>query len=79
MLGENQPVEEMRTDLKTQYGLDFPVLDYVDVNGGSTAEVYRVMKDIKSINSKDLKKIDWNFEKFLVNSEGKLMVYIYAR
>ena len=70
MLGEKESEEEVRANLKKQYGIEFPILDYVAVNGGDTTEIYKVMKDIKSISTKDLKKIEWNFEKFLLNSDG---------
>lgn len=70
MLGESEPIEEVRKDLKKNYGFDFPIFDFVEVNGLNTAEVYKVMKEIKSINPSDLKKINWNFEKFLLDKDG---------
>jgi len=52
------------------YGWEFPIFDLIDVNGGGAAELYRVMKDIKDINTSDLKKINWNYEKFLLDKDG---------
>lgn len=71
MLGERESVEDIREKLEKNFGIDFPIMDYVAVNGGDAAEVYKVMNDIKSIRPKDLKKIEWNFEKYLVDKEGK--------
>jgi len=70
MLGDSESAQEIRKDLQESYGFDFPIFDFVEVNGGNTAEIYRVMKDIKSINPSDLKKISWNFEKFLLDKDG---------
>jgi glutathione peroxidase len=71
MLGEREAVEDIRENLAKNYGIDFPIMDYVAVNGGDAAEVYKVMNDIKSIRPKDLKKIEWNYEKYLIDSNGK--------
>lgn len=70
MLGESDPIEDVRTNLREQYDMVFPIFDFVEVNGGNAAEIFKVMKDIKSINPSDLKKINWNFEKFLLNDDG---------
>jgi len=70
MLGESEPIDDVTEYLSRQYGWEFPIFDYIDVNGGSTAELYKVMKDIKSISTSDLKKINWNFEKFLLDKDG---------
>ena len=32
--------------------------------------LYKELKDVKGISTSDLKKIDWNYEKFLINGEG---------
>ena len=33
-------------------------------------KLYKELKDVKGISTSDLKKIDWNYEKFLINGEG---------
>lgn len=70
MMGESEPVSEVREDLGKKFGWTFPIMDYVDVNGGNAAEIYKTMKDTKGISTSDLKKIDWNFEKFLLDKDG---------
>jgi glutathione peroxidase-family protein len=68
MLGPAPSVEDIRDEVK-QYG--FPVVaDYVDVNGGNAAQLYKTMKDVKGISTVQLKKVDWNYEKFLLDRDG---------
>ena len=69
--GEREVLEDIREKFEKNYGADFPIMDYVAVNGGDAAEVYKVMNDIKSIRPKDLKKIEWNYEKYLIDKDGK--------
>ncbi len=70
MLGESDPVEDIVEALKKKYGATFPVMDFISVNGGQTADVYKVMKNTKGISTSDLKKVDWNYEKFLLDKDG---------
>lgn len=70
---EPKEVEEVRKDMLAQYNVKFPIFDKVDVNGGSSAVIYKIIKENKEIrqnNEKDLKKISWNFEKFLIDADG---------
>lgn len=65
-------VEDIREQTKAEYGRNFPLMDKVDVNGPSSAVIYQAMKDTPDIGSTGgLKKISWNFEKFLIDAEGK--------
>ncbi|KAJ1399370.1 hypothetical protein B484DRAFT_339435, partial [Ochromonadaceae sp. CCMP2298] len=61
--------EDVREIMKKKFGWSFPILDYADVNGGDATELYKVLKEAKGIStsSTGLKKIDWNFEKILVD------------
>ena len=70
MLGEREPEEDIRDELAKRYGITSPVMDYVDVNGGGATQLYKEMKEVKGISTSDLKKIDWNYEKFLIDSDG---------
>jgi len=52
-----------------KYGVTFPMMSKVDVNGDGTSPVYRFLKD--GSNGGD---IIWNFAtKFLVDKEGKTL------
>lgn len=65
-------VEDIREQTKAEYGRNFPLMDKVDVNGPSSAVIYQAMKDTPDIGTAGgLKKISWNFEKFLIDAEGR--------
>jgi glutathione peroxidase-family protein len=54
------------------HGVSFPLMKKSDVNGDSTNEVYQWLKSEKS-GLFGMTRIKWNFEKFLVNKEGKVV------
>ena len=57
--------------MKAEYNVNFPILDKIDVNGPKAALFYEVMKSTPDIGSQGgLKKITWNFEKFLIDADG---------
>jgi len=63
--GEQEPgTIEQICKFVTNYGVTFPILDKVEVNGPNTHPVY---KYLKSTFPDD---IGWNFHKFLVDSQG---------
>lgn len=51
-----------------QYGR-WPIFDKVYVNGENTAPVYKFLKE----NGNQNKELEWNYEKFIVNAEGKVV------
>ncbi|KAL6216028.1 hypothetical protein ACLB2K_009255 [Fragaria x ananassa] len=55
----------------TRYKAEFPIFDKVDVNGPSTAPVYQFLKSSAGGFLGDI--IKWNFEKFLVDKNGKVV------
>ncbi|XP_022858372.1 putative glutathione peroxidase 7, chloroplastic [Olea europaea var. sylvestris] len=55
----------------TRFKAEFPIFDKVDVNGPSTAPVYQFLKSSAGGILGDL--IKWNFEKFLVDKNGKVV------
>ncbi|ONI32940.1 hypothetical protein PRUPE_1G395200 [Prunus persica] len=55
----------------TRFKAEFPIFDKVDVNGPSTAPVYQFLKSSAGGFLGDLVK--WNFEKFLVDKNGKVV------
>jgi glutathione peroxidase len=64
-------VEDIRRNMKAEYNVNFPILDKVDVNGPKAAVFYEAMKSTPGIGSEGgLKKISWNFEKFLIDADG---------
>ncbi|KAF9048427.1 glutathione peroxidase-like protein [Panaeolus papilionaceus] len=54
------------------HGVTFPLMKKSDVNGDNTNKVYQWLKNEKS-GLLGLTRIKWNFEKFLVDKEGKVV------
>ncbi|WJX16205.1 glutathione peroxidase [Trifolium repens] len=63
--------EEIKQFACTKYKAEFPIFDKVDVNGPFTAPVYQFLKSSSGGFFGDL--IKWNFEKFLVDKNGKVV------
>ncbi|KAF8400492.1 hypothetical protein HHK36_013790 [Tetracentron sinense] len=55
----------------TRFKAEYPIFDKVDVNGPNTAPVYQFLKSSAGGFLGDL--IKWNFEKFLVDKDGKVV------
>lgn len=63
--------EEISQFCQLNYGVTFPVLKKVDVNGSDADPVYEYLKSQKS-GLLGFKGIKWNFEKFLVDKKGNV-------
>ena len=74
--GTNAEIKAFARDL---YGAEFPLFSKVDVNGKNTCEVYKFLRngstDLYDEKKKECKEIPWNFAKFIVNSDGKVISY----
>lgn len=64
--------EEIASFCSLNYGVSFPVLKKIDVNGDNTDPVYKYLKNQKS-GLLGLNRIKWNFEKFLVDKKGAVV------
>ncbi|CAG8527743.1 2576_t:CDS:2 [Ambispora gerdemannii] len=54
------------------YGVTFPIMAKVEVNGNNASPVYNYLKSQKA-GLMGLRRIKWNFEKFLVDRNGKVV------
>jgi len=63
--------DEIQDFCRVNYGVTFPVLGKVDVNGSKADPLWEYMKSEKP-GLMGLKMIKWNFEKFLVGADGKV-------
>ena len=54
------------------YGVSFPVLGKIDVNGKEADPVYQFLKE-SAPGVLGTEMIKWNFTKFLINKEGKVL------
>ena len=64
--GTEKDIQKFCTD---KYKVTFPMMSKVDVNGEKEAPLYEFLK--AHAESKD--DVKWNFEKFVVNKEGKVV------
>jgi len=69
-LGQEPGTEaEIATFCSTTYGVDFPLLEKQDVNGAKRSPLYQFLVGSEAGGGAD---ISWNFEKFLVDRDGKV-------
>ena len=69
---EPQTVERIRKEMKSQFNVEFPIFDKIEVNGGGASPLYNKLKAFDGLGTStdSVKKISWNFEKFLVDPKG---------
>jgi glutathione peroxidase len=61
--------EEIHTFCSTTYGVTFPLMEKIEVNGPGRHDIYKALTAIKDAAGKD-GDIQWNFEKFVVSADG---------
>ncbi|KAI8323818.1 glutathione peroxidase [Martensiomyces pterosporus] len=64
--------EEIAQFCSLTYGVSFPIMEKSDVNGSKENQVYAYIKNEKA-GLMGLKRIKWNFEKFLVDRHGNVV------
>lgn len=67
--GDNQ---EIQTFCKNEYGVTFPVLGKIEVNGPKADPLYVFLKE-KAPGILGSEAIKWNFTKFLIDREGQVV------
>ena len=62
----------------SKYGVKFDMLEKVDVNGDGACDLYKELTalDVKPAGSG---KISWNFEKFIIGKDGKVVARFAPR
>lgn len=66
--GSNDEIQEF---CQINYGVTFPMLGKIDVNGSNADPLFEWLKKEKP-GIMGFKMIKWNFEKFLVGKDGKV-------
>ncbi|CCF59389.1 hypothetical protein KAFR_0G03570 [Kazachstania africana CBS 2517] len=64
--------EEISQFCQLNYGVTFPIMQKIDVNGSNADPFYEYLKSQKK-GPMGLKRIKWNFEKFLIDQNGKVV------
>ena len=62
--------EEIKTFCKTKYSVSFPMMAKVSVKGEDITPLYQFLTDKKAPTGGEIK---WNFTKFLVGPDGKVI------
>lgn len=72
--GKQEPgsASEIATFCERNYGVSFQMMEKVDVKGDNAHPVYQWLCQ-KAKNGVDDNKVAWNFHKFLVDEEGRLV------
>ncbi|KAJ9067902.1 Glutathione peroxidase 2 [Entomophthora muscae] len=71
--GSQEPGDdkEIASFCQLNHGVTFPLMEKIEVNGDNVHPVYEFLKSQKA-GILGLTRIKWNFEKFLINKEGKV-------
>ena len=72
--GHQEPgnADEIESFCQVNFGLSFPLMGKVDVNGPEAAELYRWLKE-EAPGVLGTQSIKWNFTKFLIDRSGKVV------
>jgi glutathione peroxidase len=67
--------EEIYSFCTKNFGVTFPMMHEIEVNGGNALPLYGYLKKEKP-GILGLQAIKWNFEKFLVDRDGKVILIL---
>ncbi len=69
---------EIASFCSTNYGVSFPISEKVDVNGNARHSLYTELSKVTDAEgySGDIR---WNFEKFVVNRDGKIVARFHPK
>jgi glutathione peroxidase len=73
--GTNQTIKEFCT---VNYGVTFPMMDKISVKGDDQAPLYKWLTQ-KSENGVIDQEVIWNFQKFLIDEEGRLVDVVMTK
>lgn len=64
--------EEIKSFCSKNYGVTFPMFEKVSVKGNDICELYQFLTK-KELNGVMNAEVSWNFEKFLIDKNGRLV------
>lgn len=70
--------EEIESFCQKNYGVSFPMMSKISVKGKEMEPLYQFLTT-KSLNNLEDNEVKWNFQKYLINEEGKLEKVISPR
>lgn len=69
--------EQLTEFCELNYGVTFKIFDKIDVKGDSADPLFQYLSN-KDLNGQVNSTPKWNFHKYLVNKEGKVVDYFYT-
>ena len=69
---------EIRNFCTENYGVTFPMMEKISVKGKDMHPVYKWLTS-KSLNGVMDSEVKWNFQKYLIDENGKLVEVIYSK
>jgi glutathione peroxidase len=63
---------------KQEYGVTFPMMSKISVKGDDMHPLYKWLTS-KELNGVEDSKVKWNFQKYLIDENGKLIEVFYSR
>jgi glutathione peroxidase len=78
--GEQEPgsAEEIQQFCSATYGVSFPMFEKIEVNGPGRHPIYSELTELPDATG-EAGDIQWNFEKFLVGPDGKVLARFRPR
>jgi len=70
--------EEIAKFCKSNYGVTFPMMSKVSVKGKDMTDIYQFLTQ-KGKNGLQDSEVEWNFQKYLINEEGRLVKVLSPR
>ena len=70
--------EEIAKFCQMNYGVTFPMMSKISVKGDEKADIYKFLTQ-KSKNGLQDSQVEWNFQKYLISEEGKLIKVLSPR
>lgn len=77
--GKQEPgsADEIQEFCQVNYGVSFLITEKVDVKGVNQHPLYSWLTT-KDLNGKKNSSVKWNFQKYIVSPEGKLIDYYFS-
>lgn len=77
--GKQEPgnSSEIQEFCEVNYGVSFLITEKIDVKGAQQHPLYKWLTS-KKLNNKKSSSVKWNFQKYLVSPEGKLIDYYFS-
>jgi len=69
---ESGSEQEIKAFCQLTYGVSFPMMSKVSVKGAGKHPVYQWLTE-KNLNGKMSSRVKWNFQKYMINAEGRLV------